>query len=138
MGDKEEAKVDLKYSMAGFTLPDPETIYASPFHGWVIYRENEAKAMILIEKNAPNVPVLKVLAYYRYGPHYKKVSGDPYFDTFIFREYVEGDRLKKSWGKYDEKTKRRVADQLKTHLRDLRQIPGGSYIGSIDHGPLKI
>jgi hypothetical protein len=101
MGDKEEAKVDLKYSIPGITPPDPETIYASPFHGWVINRrgrsilqlsptpvvkygphvtENEAKAVILIDKNALNVPVPKVLAYY------------------ILRGYVEGESLKKSWG----------------------------------------
>ncbi|OJD10996.1 hypothetical protein AJ78_08143 [Emergomyces pasteurianus Ep9510] len=73
------------------------------------------KSMIFVEQNARTVPVSEVFACYFYGP--------------IDRDVDDYGSLS-----YDEATKHHVVDQLKKCLHDLRNISGGTYIDSIDHG----
>lgn len=159
--DNQNAQISVKFLSPGFKLTHPKSIDekrgSSKFlhmrDNQVVIKlsptlvvkcgtgatEAEAKAMLLISEKAPTVPVPKVLAYYTYGPVDKKVNGirRSLFETFIFMSYVEGERLEVAWEAYDETTKCRVADQLKTYLCDLRGINGGKYIGSVNQGPLK-
>lgn len=160
--DNQNAQMCIKFLAPGFITPHPKSIDEKMGSSTILHMrdeqvkviklspslvvkcgtgvtEAEAKALLLISEKAPNVPVPKVLAYYTYGPVDKRLHGirRPVFETFIFMSYVEGERLKVAWEAYDTTAKRRVADQLKTYLCDLRGITGGKYIGSVNQGPLK-
>ena len=97
----------------------------------------EAKSMMFASRNTQNIPIPKVLGYYRYGPIDRDV-GDygSLFDTYIFMEFMEGQTLATVWDDYDEHTKSMVASQLEGYMRELRSISGGSYIGSVHRGPV--
>ncbi|OJD15262.1 hypothetical protein AJ78_04484 [Emergomyces pasteurianus Ep9510] len=152
-------ELNLIFSAATFSLPHPDSVNEKVKTGEVIFNwggvkiarispdvvvkfgphvtVTEAKSMIFVGQNARTVPVPEVFACYSYGPIDRDV--DDYgslFDTYIFMSFVEGQTLDTVWGSYDEATKHHVADQLKECLHDLRNISGGTYIGSIDRGPV--
>lgn len=96
----------------------------------------EAKSMVFVSEKTM-VPVPKVFACYSYGPIERDVEDyGSLFDTYIFMSYVEGQMLDTVWESYNEITKRCIADQLKQCFRDLRSISGGTYLGSINRGPV--
>ncbi|KAH8692363.1 hypothetical protein BGW36DRAFT_363356 [Talaromyces proteolyticus] len=81
--------------------------------------------------------VSKVFACYSYSPIQRDIEDyGSLFDRYIFMSLVEGQKLDPVYKSYKEITKQRVADQLKQCFRDLRNISGGTYLGSIDQGPV--
>jgi hypothetical protein len=97
---------------------------------------NEAKALDFVSQHT-SIPVPRVLAAYTYGPIEREEEGVRDFDTYIFTEYVEGQSLDKVWTGLDNSTKSTIMDELKGYLVQLRAIPGGNYIGSLEKGPVK-
>ncbi|WEW60294.1 hypothetical protein PRK78_005779 [Emydomyces testavorans] len=152
-------ELNVIFAAAGFSVPHPDAVNESIKTGETIFNwggikiakisphvvvkfgphvtVTEAKSMIFVSQNATTIPVPEVFACYSYGPIDRDV--DDYgslFDTYIFMSFVEGQTLDTVWESYDEATKHRVADQLKECLHDLRNISGGTYIGSVDQGPV--
>jgi hypothetical protein len=96
----------------------------------------EAKSMAFVSEKT-TVPVPKAFACYSYGPLKRDIEDyGSLFDTYIFMSFVEGQTLDTVWESYDETAKRRITDQLKQCFCDLRGISGGTYLGSIDQGPI--
>lgn len=97
----------------------------------------EAKTMVFVKQTTEALPVPNVFACYSYGPISRDVEDyGSLFDTYIFMSFVEGQTLDKAWETYDKDTKSHVTNQLKRYLRELREISNGSYIGSVDSGPV--
>ena len=93
--------------------------------------------MVYIAENSETIPVPKIFAHYSYGPINRDIEDyGSLFDTYIFMSFVEGVTLDTVWEAYDEPTKSHVASQLEGYMRELRSIGQGSYIGSVNRGPV--
>jgi hypothetical protein len=93
----------------------------------------EAKNMLFIEQNT-TIPVPKVYAVYSYSKPYRDENYDY---TYIFMDLIPGATVEDSWGSWDEATRVNVQNELKDYISQLRGLPGGDYIGSLDRGPLR-
>ncbi|KAH6859110.1 phosphotransferase enzyme family protein [Alternaria rosae] len=96
----------------------------------------EAKNMLYVAERT-SIPVPKLYAAYAYGPLDRDL--DDYgsvYDTYIFMEFIEGEDLRKSWGKYSAAEKQTISTDLKKHMTELRSLPPANYIGSVDEGPV--
>ncbi|BDD63618.1 hypothetical protein MPDQ_004267 [Monascus purpureus] len=152
------AQLDLIYSSPHFSAPGPEIIDQKlKERENLIYQEgvlivkvapqvvvkfgpsvtiHEAKNMIYVAKNT-SVPVPTVFACYTYGPIDRDVEDyGSLFDTYIFMSFIDGQTLDTVWDSCSEHTKAAIAAQLKSYMEEIRNIGDGSYIGSVDHGPV--
>ncbi|KAI4945583.1 hypothetical protein J4E91_007926 [Alternaria rosae] len=96
----------------------------------------EAKNMLYVAERT-SIPVPKLYAAYAYGPLDRDL-GDygSVYDTYIFMEFIEGEDLRKSWGKYSAAEKQTISTDLKKHMTELRSLPPANYIGSVHGGPV--
>jgi hypothetical protein len=101
----------------------------------------EAQNMLFVEQNT-TIPVPKVYAVYSFQIP-EKLYPEGYAGTknhidrtYIFMDFVTGATVEDSWDKWDEATIINVKDELKDYIGQLRGIPGGDYIGSLDRGPV--
>jgi len=96
----------------------------------------EAKNMLYVAGRT-SIPVPKLYAAYAYGPLDRDL-GDygSVYDVYIFMEFIEGEDLRKSWGKYSAAEKQTILMDLKKHMIELRSLPPANYIGSVDEGPV--
>jgi hypothetical protein len=51
-------------------------------------------------------------------------------------ELMEGEDLRKSWGKYTSTEKQMISADLESYMKELRPLPAASYIGSVYEGPV--
>lgn len=96
----------------------------------------EAKNMLYVAENT-SIPVPKLYAAYAYGPLARDI--DDYgsvYDIYIFMEFIEGEDLEKSWGKYTAAEKKTISADLKKYMTELRSLPPAAYIGSVHKGPV--
>lgn len=152
------AQLDLIYSAPHFSAPGPEIVREKLKEKEnIIYQDGvlivkvapqivvkfgphvtvyEAKNMIYVAQKT-TIPMPKVFACYTYGPIDRDVEDyGSLFDTYIFMSLVDGQTLNSSWDSYSESTKTAIALQLKSYMEEIRNIGDGSYIGSVDHGPV--
>lgn len=100
----------------------------------------EAQNMLFIEQNT-NIPVPKVYAFYSH-PMPEKTKYDEgeektYYEWgYIFMDFVPGETVEDVWDRWDQATRTNVENELKDYIQQLRSIPGGDYIGSLDRGPV--
>ena len=102
----------------------------------------EAKNQILIA-NSTSIPVPKVFAVLTYGPlpdsSYPGEKRDSY-DTYILMEVVPGATLEDVWEDGTAEVKQALSTELSVELqgyiKQLREIPGGTCIGSLGNGPI--
>lgn len=81
------------------------------------------------------IPVPKLFAAYAYGPLGRDMDGfGSVYDTYIFLEFVEGEDLGKSWGKYTSTEKQMISTDLKKHITELCSLLAANYIGSVHEG----
>lgn len=96
----------------------------------------EAKNMLYVAERT-SVPVPRLFAAYAYGPLDRDVDDfGSVYDTYIFREFIEGEDLGRSWGKYTSTEKQIISADLKKHVTELRSLPVADYIGSVHEGPV--
>ncbi|ERF72089.1 hypothetical protein EPUS_05007 [Endocarpon pusillum Z07020] len=100
----------------------------------------EAQNMFFIEQNT-TIPVPKVYAVYSHPmPNrldYTEDDEKTYYEhTYIFMDLLPGATVEKSWDQWDQATRLNVQNELKTYVEELRRLPGGHYIGSLNHGPV--
>ncbi|KAF7506043.1 hypothetical protein GJ744_012290 [Endocarpon pusillum] len=100
----------------------------------------EAQNMLFIEQNT-TIPVPKVYAVYSHlTPERIDYTEDDektyYEETYIFMELLPGATVNKSWDQWDQATRLNVQNELKDYVEQLRRIPEGGYIGSLNHGPV--
>lgn len=152
------AQLDLIYSTPQFSAPGPEIVYEKLKEKEnIIYQEGvlivkvtpqivvkfgphvtvyEAKNMIYVAQKTA-IPVPTVFVCYTYGPIDRDIEDyGSFFDTYIFMSLVDGQTLDSVWDSYSEPTKAAIASQLKSYMEEIRSIGDGSYIGSVDHGPV--
>ncbi|KAJ6263578.1 hypothetical protein Dda_2142 [Drechslerella dactyloides] len=96
----------------------------------------EATTMIFIAEHT-SIPVPKVHAVYTYGP-FDRPDFDAVdeYDTYIFMDYIDGETLEKAWENLDGQTKSSIMADLKHCLEELRSLQGGTYVGSLEYGPV--
>ncbi|KAJ5474759.1 hypothetical protein N7475_004325 [Penicillium sp. IBT 31633x] len=97
----------------------------------------EAQSMIYVAERTQSIPVPKVFANCTHGPLDRDL--DDYgslFDTYIFMSLVDGQTLDLAWDSYDELTKIRISNQLRTYMDEVREIKNEPYIGSVNKGPV--
>ncbi|ERF76356.1 hypothetical protein EPUS_09324 [Endocarpon pusillum Z07020] len=149
-------KLTIHYLRPGFQILEPDEIEKGPRYlsreiskisptimvkcgAWIKF--SEAKNMLFIEQNT-TIPVPKVHAVYSHLADARKYpegySGKREYTeiTYIFMDFVPGATIEKSWDEWDEATIANVQNELKDYIRQLRGIPGGEYIGSLDRGPV--
>lgn len=95
----------------------------------------EATTMLFVAENT-SIPVPKLHSAYIHGPLDRREFDDLPYDVYTFMDFVEGQTLEKQWPQYDMQTKTWIAAELKDYMDQLHSIPGGSYIGSVNHGPV--
>ncbi|KAF2280389.1 phosphotransferase enzyme family protein [Westerdykella ornata] len=96
----------------------------------------EAKTMSFVRERT-SIPVPRLYAAYAYGPLDRDVDDfGSVYDTYIFMEFIEGEDLEKSWGRYNTIEKQQLSVDLKKYLAELRSIPPANYIGSVNGGPV--
>ena len=106
----------------------------------------EAKNMIFIA-NSTSVPVPKVFAVLTHGPLPDPMSFDwdqggkkAQYLTYILMEVVPGATLEDVWEDGTAEVKQALSTKLSVELQgyinQLREIPGGTYIGSLGNGPI--
>jgi hypothetical protein len=159
MSAEKKAELTIHYLRPGFELPDldevkkcqeqigPGIYKISPTvvvkHGLTIAML-EAKNMLFIEQHT-SIPIAKLQAAYSTPVpdrlHYPDDGGEPEFRKepdyyYLFMEIVPGAQLGKCWDGWDEATKQNVQHELTDYIRQLRGIPGGDYIGTLDRGPV--
>ncbi|TID19415.1 kinase-like protein [Venturia nashicola] len=84
-----------------------------------------------------SILVPRVYAAYTYGPFEDRdEESSSKYDTYIFMDFIDGQTLDKEWSNLDDAAKSQVMAELKGYLVQLRAIPGGTYIGSLDDGPV--
>ncbi|KAM0235338.1 hypothetical protein ACHAP5_009733 [Fusarium lateritium] len=89
----------------------------------------EAHNMLYVAKSTA-VPVPKVYAIYQcYDERKKRIT------TYIVMQYVQGKTLVDLWGNLDQDRKLSIAQTLRTHFDQLRQLQHPGYFGNIDGGP---
>jgi hypothetical protein len=109
-------------------------------HGYVKPKLREAWNMLFIEQNT-TIPIPKVHAVYTY-PTEGKLWWQPgetvthYDKVYIFMDLVPGLTAEHAWETWDEATVLNVQNELKEYIRQLRALPGGDYIGTLNHGPV--
>ncbi|KAF3915311.1 hypothetical protein AA313_de0203300 [Arthrobotrys entomopaga] len=147
-------KVSMQIQKPGFTPMQPEEVEKLEyfFHRGGIaitkisptvvvkygcdVRVEEAITMDFIAEHT-SIPVPRIYAAYTYGPFDRPdFDGVDEYETYIFMEYIEGETLEKEWGALDQETKTSVMDDLKRYLGEMRSIKGGTYVGSLDKGPV--
>ncbi|TVY81813.1 hypothetical protein LSUE1_G002994 [Lachnellula suecica] len=97
---------------------------------------SEARTLEFVRQHT-SIPVPRVYAAYTYGPFEERdEEWNSKYDTYIFLDFVEGQTLEKEWGNLGEEEKLGVMHDLRGYLEQLRAVPGGSYIGSLDDGPV--
>jgi aminoglycoside phosphotransferase (APT) family kinase protein len=97
----------------------------------------EARSMEFVAKHT-SLPVPHVYAAYTYGPFEERDEESfSKYDTYIFMEFIDGQTLEKEWPSLDNTAKSNIITELKAYFTQLRTIPGGTYIGSLDDGPVK-
>lgn len=108
-------------------------------HGYGI-EFREAQNMLFVEQNT-TIPVPKVYAVYshpmpdRYD--YAEDEEKTYYEhTYIFMDLLPGATVEESWDQWDQATRLNIQNELKDYIRQLREIPGGEYIGTLNHGPV--
>ncbi|KAF7511645.1 hypothetical protein GJ744_003808 [Endocarpon pusillum] len=150
-------KVTIHYLRPGYQGPGPDEIERGPeylsreifkisptlmvkYGAWIKF--SEAKNMLFIEQNT-TIPVPKVHAVYSLMAPARKHYNDGWTGkrefreiTYIFMDFVPGATIEESWDQWDEATIANVQNELKDYIRQLRGIPGGEYIGSLDRGPV--
>jgi hypothetical protein len=83
------------------------------------------------------IPVPRVYAAYTHGPFEERdEEWASKYDTYIFLDFVEGQTLEKEWVNLGDDEKSCVMHELQGYLEQLRAVPGGTYIGSINNGPV--
>jgi hypothetical protein len=96
----------------------------------------EAKSMLYVAEET-SVPVPRLFAAYAYGPLDRDVEDfGSVYDTYIFMEFIDGEDLGKSWGRYTSTEKQIISTDLERHLTELRSLPAAGYIGSVHQGPV--
>ncbi|KAF2867837.1 phosphotransferase enzyme family protein [Massariosphaeria phaeospora] len=96
----------------------------------------EAKNMLYVAERT-SIPIPRLFAAYAYGPLDRDVADfGSVYDTYIFMEFVEGEDLGKSWGKYTSTEKQIISTDLKKHMTELRSLLAPGYIGSVHEGPV--
>ncbi len=100
----------------------------------------EAQNMLFVEKNT-TIPVPKVYAVYSHPMpekiNWAKGEEKTYYEhTYIFMELVPGETVEDTWDHWDQATRVNVENELKDYISQLRRIPGGDYIGSLNRGPV--
>jgi hypothetical protein len=96
----------------------------------------EAKNMLYAAENT-SIPTPGLFAAYAYGPIDRHLDDfGTVYDTYIFREYIEGEDLRHSWAKYTSAEKQMISMELKKHMAELRSLPAADYIGSVHKGPV--
>jgi effector-binding domain-containing protein len=96
----------------------------------------EAKNMLYVAERT-SIPVPRLFAAYAYGPLDRDVDDfGSVYDTYIFMEFIDGEDLGKSWGKYTSIEKQTMSADLKKHMMELRSLPAAEYIGSVHEGPV--
>jgi hypothetical protein len=56
--------------------------------------------------------------------------------TYIFMDLVAGKELNEIWDKWDEATRLNIQTEPKDYIRQMRELPGGDYISSLNRGPV--
>lgn len=96
----------------------------------------EAESLEFVAKHT-SIPVPKVYAVYTYGPFEDRdEEWASKYDTYIFMDFIDGQTLEKEWGVLNDETKSQIVAELKSYFTELRTIPGGTYIGSLNNGPV--
>jgi hypothetical protein len=96
----------------------------------------EAKSMEFVARHT-SLPVPQVYAAYTYGPFEDRdEEWSSKYDTYIFMDFVDGQTLEKEWSSLHDEAKSRIMTELKAYFAQLRAIPGGTYIGSLNDGPV--
>lgn len=95
----------------------------------------EAKTILFVSGKT-SIPVPKIHSAYLHGPLERDDFGALPYDVYIFMEFIEGETLDKQWPRYGIETKTQITAELKDYMEQLHSIPGGSYIGSVDRGPV--
>ena len=108
-------------------------------HGYRV-KFREAQNMLFVEQNT-TIPVPKVYAVYSHSmPNrldYAEDEEKTYYEhTYIFMDFVPGATVENSWDQWDQATRLNVQNELKSYIEQLRRIPGGDYIGTLNHGPV--
>ncbi|KAK6336334.1 hypothetical protein TWF696_001895 [Orbilia brochopaga] len=147
-------KVSVYIQKPGFTPPTPEELEKlEPFFhrgGCKITKISptvavkygcgvDVKEAITMEFIAEHtsIPVPKVHAVYTYGP-FDRPEFDivDEYDTYIFMDYIDGETLEKDWENQDSQAKSSIMADLKRCLEELRGLQGGTYVGSLENGPV--
>ena len=95
----------------------------------------EAKTMLFVAEKT-SIPVPKIHSAYIDGPLERDGLGTLPYDVYIFMQFVDGETLDKQWPGYDIETKNQITTELKDYMEQLHSITGGSYVGSVDRGPV--
>jgi hypothetical protein len=99
-------------------------------------RLSEARTLEFVRHHT-SIPVPRVYAAYTYGPFEERdEEWHSKYDTYHFLDLVEGQTLEKEWGNLGDDEKSRVMHELQGYLEQLRAVPGGTYIGSLNNGPV--
>lgn len=151
---KPGSKINLLYLAPGQSIVEPEVVWScsekvggdgssvlakiSPTmvvkYGQII-NPIEAKTILFVAEKT-SIPVPKIHSAYIQGPLERARFGELPYDVFIFMEFIEGETLEKQWPRYDIETKSQIAAELKAYMEQLHSIPGESYVGSVDRGPV--
>ena len=156
LGDNHLGQVITHYLRPGFEVPDPDEVKKRQQEiGVNVYKISstiavkhslklkfgEAKNMLFVEQNT-TIPVPKVYAVYsqlELADDYPKGSSKPKeyaWHTYIFMDLVAGITVEDAFDTWDEATRANVQNELKDYIRQLRGLPGGDYIGTLDRGPI--
>lgn len=96
----------------------------------------EARTLEFVRHHT-SIPVPRVYAAYTYGPFEERnEEWSSKYDTYIFLDLVEGQTLEKAWDDLGDDGKSTVMHELQGYLEQLRAVPGGTYIGSLNNGPV--
>ena len=96
--------------------------------------------MFLVQQHT-TIPVPKVHAVYSHlmPDRYNWDEGETktYSEYgYLFMDIVPGATIEDSWDTWTEDTRLNVQNELQDYVRQLRQIPGGDYIGTLNRGPV--
>jgi hypothetical protein len=97
---------------------------------------SEARTLEFVRHHT-SIPVPQVYAAYTHGPFEERdEEWASKYDTYIFLDFVEGQTLENEWDDLGGDEKSRIMHELQDYLEQLRAVPGGTYIGSLNNGPV--